>query len=171
HHAEVFGHFDGGETVLEFAAPAEVRSRLGAFQRDVPDHLRGVGRMRLDEVFRAGSGEAPERVDAIDVGTRLEAEDPVGDLGAHAVQEGPRNPLEVGNARHSRTRVYEDRRETEDSRRHVKQRNGSRPPVIAVYTRAVRLSAARAPENAVIQAGCREIDPGQGGTVRSRDEG
>src|SRR4029453_19242049 len=56
------------ETTLEFRAPAEVRPGLVAFQRDVPDHLARIRRVRLDQILRPARAEVPVREHAVDPG-------------------------------------------------------------------------------------------------------
>ncbi len=65
--AEGLWDLDPRDAVGEACAAAEVRPRLGAFQGDVAEDLRGLGRMRLDEILRPVPPKFPERIDAVGV--------------------------------------------------------------------------------------------------------
>src|SRR4030095_8709982 len=53
HHLELFGNLDPRNSALELPATAEIRARFRPLERVVADHLRRVGRMRVDEALRS----------------------------------------------------------------------------------------------------------------------
>ena len=66
-HPEILRQLDCRETSLESCPPPEVGPGFPSLDRNVPNDLRRVGRMWLDEVLRAAPGQAVDKVNA-DVG-------------------------------------------------------------------------------------------------------